>query len=99
MPRKPSPVSAFPTLTRWFLVFGVVGLVVALIMLYALSHEVVEANLALIFWPASMVLLSESDTLWVKILTTALAFGGNFLLYGFVGLIVGAIANRFKRTA
>ncbi len=86
-----------PSRLRWFLVFGMVGLVVALIMLYALSHELVVADFALIFWPTSMVLLSGGDTIWVKAIVTTLAFAGNFVLYGLFGLLIGAIANRFRR--
>ena len=99
MPKHRTPPNASPSSLRWFLVFGIVGLVVAFIMLYALSHELVVGDLALIFWPTSMVLLSGSDDFWPKAITTALAFGGNFVLYGFVGLLIGAIAKRLRRTA
>jgi hypothetical protein len=97
MPSQPSLPPVVPTKARWFLVFGVVGLVAAFIMLYALSHDLVAGDLAIIFWPTSMVLISGGESLGIKTITTFLAFAGNFLVYGLVGLIIGSIAGFFQR--
>jgi hypothetical protein len=85
------------SLFYWFLAFGVLGLAVALFLLYALSHELVVADYAIIFWPTSMVLLAANDSYWTKVLTIGFAFGGNFILYGLIGIIVGFFVNRFRR--
>jgi hypothetical protein len=97
MPRKPSLQPVVPTKARWFLVFGVVGIVAAFVMLYALSHDLVVGDLAIIFWPTSMILIAGGDSLGIKAVTTFFAFAGNFLLYGLVGLIIGSIVGLFQR--
>jgi hypothetical protein len=70
-------------------------------MLYALSHQRISADHAVIFWPSSMVLLATGgdDVSWANTLTTALAFGGNFLLYGLFGLLIRAVIKRSRRSA
>ena len=73
------------------------GIAVAFFLFYALSHELVIADYALIFWPASMALLSTLDGVWAETLTIAFAFIGNFLLYGLAAVIIGAIARRLGR--
>ena len=84
-------------LSRWFVSFGVLGILIAFFVFYALSHELVIADYAIVFWPTSMVLLSGDDTFWSKTITIALAFIGNFLLYGLAGVIIGFMVKHVGR--
>jgi hypothetical protein len=81
---------------KWFVVGGIAGVVVAFFFLYALSHEFVAANYAIIFWPTSMVMLGADEGFLFKTITIASAFAGNFLLYGLVAVMIGAVARRVK---
>jgi len=45
--------------------------------------------LLLTFWPSSIVGLADPDTISAKILIGVFEFGGNFLLYGFIGTGLG----------
>ncbi len=76
---------------------GIVGIAVAFFLFYALSHELVIADYALIFWPASIALLAAHDGSSVETLTITFAFIGNFLLYGLAAVVIGAIAKRVAR--
>jgi hypothetical protein len=84
-------------LSRWFVSFGVLGIAVAFFVFYALSHELVIADSAIVFWPTSMVMLTGDDTFWSKTITITLAFIGNFLLYGLAGVIIGFLMKRVGR--
>ena len=75
------------------------GIAVAFFLFYALSHELVIADYALIFWPASIALLAAHDGSWAETLTITFAFIGNFLLYGLAAVIIGTIAKRVARTS
>jgi drug/metabolite transporter (DMT)-like permease len=91
--RRPKP----RPLLKWFIVGGIIGIAVAFFFLYALSHDMVAANYAVIFWPTSMAMLGTSEDALIKTLTIAFAFAGNFLLYGAVAALVGAIVRRLTR--
>ena len=80
-------------LGRWFVCFGILGIGAAFFVLYALSHQLVVANYALIFWPASMILLSDTDGFWFKALMLAISLCGNFFLYGLAGVVIGLVWN------
>ena len=84
-------------LGRWFFCFGVLGIGAAFCLLYAISHQLVVANYAIIFWPASMILLSATDGFWYKAFMLAISLCGNFLLYGLAGVVVGLIWNWIVR--
>jgi hypothetical protein len=81
-------------LFKWFVAGGILGIAVAFFLFYALSHELVIADYALIFWPASLAMLAAHDGLWAETLTITFAFIGNFFLYGLAGVTIGAIAKR-----
>ncbi len=91
--RRRSPIRKRP-LFKWFVAGGILGIAVAFFLFYALSHELVIADYALILWPSSMAMLAPTDSSWAETLTIALAFIGNFLLYGLAAVIIGALAKR-----
>lgn len=51
--------------------------------------------IALIFWPFAILGLADPTSLLDKTVFAVVMFGGNFVLYGAVGAIVGAAADRF----
>jgi hypothetical protein len=76
-------------LGRWFLSSGVVGMGVAAILTGLMIHDLVPTRLALALWPSSIVGLVDPHTLTDKLYTMAFTFGGQFLLYGLGGLLLG----------
>lgn len=81
-------------LRRWFLIFGCVGVLVALVLLVLASRQLVRPSVLLILWPTSIAGLADPSTTWDKILTGSFEFGGNFLLYGAIGTLVGLCFHR-----
>jgi hypothetical protein len=76
-------------LGRWFLGCGVVGIVVAALLTGLMIHDLVPTGLALALWPGSIVGIVDPHTLTEKLLVVAVTFGGQFLLYGIAGLLLG----------
>ncbi len=74
-------------------------MIAAFFFFYAIAHELVAADYAIIFWPTSMVMLGADEGFLVKTLTIAFAFAGNFVLYGLVAAAIGAIVRRLKRSS
>ena len=70
----------------------------ALVLALVASNRSLSPGLLLTLWPASIVGLSDPTTLSAKILIGAFEFGGNFLLYGIVGTVLG-VAFRFANQA
>jgi hypothetical protein len=73
-------------LRRWFLISGCFGVLVALVLM-VLPH--VNPHVLLVLWPASIAGLADPSTVWDKIMVASFEFGGNFVLYGAVGTLVG----------
>lgn len=73
----------------WFLVSGCIGILIALVLAIAASYRELNPMLLLALWPASIVGLADPATLPGKIMIGAYEFGGNFLLYGVVGIVLG----------
>jgi hypothetical protein len=48
-----------------------------------------KPTVLLILWPASIAGLADPSTIWNKIFILAFEFGGNFILYGAIGTLVG----------
>jgi len=82
---------------KWFVAGGILGILVAFFVFYALSHELVIAEYAIIFWPTSMIMLSANDGFWNETLTIAFAFIGNFLIYGLLGVLIGMVVKHSRR--
>lgn len=72
-------------LRPWFLISGCIGVLVALVLMALPPRPVV----LLVLWPASIAGLADPLTTWDKVLVASFEFGGNFLLYGGIGTVVG----------
>jgi hypothetical protein len=86
-------------LQAWFLVSGCVGVIVALLLATIASYHSLNSKLLLTLWPASIVGLADPWTIPGKILIGVYEFGGNFLLYGVIGTVLGfafRLANRAR---
>lgn len=89
-------------LLRWFLITGGIGVAIALVLTVLLPSDRVPTQVALLLWPSSIVALIDPRTFWSQVMTGVLTFGGQFLLYGLVGLCFGyiiyGVRRFFKRT-
>ena len=80
---------AVKRLRRWFLLAGCLGVLVALALMTIATYHVVRPTILLVLWPPSLVGLANPSTLSDKILVALFEFGGNFILYGAVGTLIG----------
>lgn len=78
-------------LRRWLLISGSFGVLVALVLM-VLPH--VNPQVLLVLWPASIAGLADPSTISDKIMVASFEFGGNFLLYGAIGTLVGLCFSR-----
>jgi hypothetical protein len=76
-------------LWRWFLVSGCVGVGVALVLLAMATRHIVSPTVLLILWPSSIAGIADPSSVSDKIMVAAFEFGGNFLLYGVIGALIG----------
>ena len=79
---------------RLFFGVGCVGVLVAFCLVL---FKTTNPSVLLVLWPTSMAGMGDPETLPDQLLVGAVEFGGNFLLYGMIGAIAGAIATRFDR--
>jgi hypothetical protein len=54
-----------------------------------MSSGRLSSSVVLLFWPTSIVALIDPKTVWSQVITGIFTFGGNFLLYGLIGLGIG----------
>ena len=66
----------------WFLVSGCIGIVISLALTGIGSYHVLNPRLLMTLWPTSIVGIGDPATVSENMLTGAVEFGGNFLLYG-----------------
>lgn len=76
-------------LRRWFLLSGSLGVLVALILMVTATYHVVRPTVLLVLWPPSLVGFANPSTLSGSILVAIVEFGGNFILYGAIGTLIG----------
>jgi hypothetical protein len=84
---------------KGFLAGAAVGIIAILVLMYFQTESTV---LLLIFWPTSVLGFGyQGGSPWtIGLLLGVLEFGGNALIYGFVGFVIGvAVENTWKRTA
>jgi hypothetical protein len=74
---------------RWFLLFGCVGLLVAVTLAAIATSRMVSPIILVAQWPHSIVGIADPTNPSDKILFAVIEFGGNFILYGVVGTLVG----------
>ena len=80
--------------SRWFLVSGCLGVLVALTLMATTARHVVGPTVLLVLWPASIAGIVDPSTLSDKILVAMFEFGGNFLLYGLIGTLAAVFFRR-----
>jgi hypothetical protein len=85
--------------TRWFLISGVAGVLVAA-LLYALGAasfgRLVLLRIAPVLCPAMILGLAEPSSPGATALLLTIVFGTNFLLYGVVGLALCGAWSVFR---
>jgi hypothetical protein len=59
-------------------------------------HDHVSTTVALALWPSSIAGIGDPRTVADKVLTATFTFGGEFLLYGLVGLLLGNGINAVR---
>jgi hypothetical protein len=81
-------------LRRWFLVSGCLGVLVALILTAVPASHTLKPTVLLMLWPSSIAGLVDPSTLSDKIMVAVFEFGGNFILYGIIGTLIGLCFRR-----
>jgi hypothetical protein len=76
-------------LFRWFLIAGCIGVAIAVVLTILSSDDRVSPWTVLFLWPTSVFALVDPRTVWSRVITGVFTFGGNFLLYALIGLVVG----------
>ena len=84
-------------LSRWFVASGFVGMVTAGTLTILLAHDRVSTGLAIGLWPSSICAIGDPETFIEKLFTAIFTFGGQFVLYGFVGWLIGYVAFLVRR--
>jgi hypothetical protein len=75
-------------ITRWFVLSGLAGIVIALcIHINGLLRYGIQRT-GFILWPASIVWLSDPNTVAGSINCAVVSYGAQFLLYGILGALV-----------
>ena len=80
-------------LVLWFVISGVVGILIAVALNVLASYRDVNPYILLLLWPPSFMGLVDPSSSFDKIIVGVVEFGGNFVLYGFIGLFVGMVAE------
>jgi hypothetical protein len=78
----------------WFLVFGCLGVLIALTLTAISTRHIIKPRILLVLWPPALAGLANPSTLSDKIIVAAFEFGGNFILYGAIGTVVGLCFRR-----
>jgi hypothetical protein len=73
---------------RWFLISGIVGVLVAFVLLGLEALNVIVPGAFLVLWPSSIIGMADPANAWDKFLIAAVEFGGNFVLYGIIGSLL-----------
>lgn len=76
-------------LTSWFLVSGCLGVLVAFMLTVMAANHAVKPTVILVLWPSSIAGIADPSTLSDKIIIAVFEFGGNFILYGIIGTLIG----------
>jgi hypothetical protein len=77
----------------WFLCSGCVGVLVALVLAAIGTKRIVSPTVLLVLWPPSLAGIADPSTTSDRIIIGLFEFGGNFVLYGLVGMLIGLVFN------
>ena len=88
---------------RWFLYSGGIGLAIAIILADLLSHDLMAHDLGStallkLLWPASVINGAGGTSVAAQLLDGLFMYGGQFLLYGCLGLLIASLAGRKQQT-
>ena len=75
------------------MISGAVGVVVALVVTLLMERDAISGDLAVALWPSGMVGLIDPVTWLSKLLTGVMMYGGQFLIYGALGLVLGGAVH------
>jgi hypothetical protein len=93
VPAKINPPGVNGTTTkrvlRWFLISGSVGVLVALVLLGLKALNLIVPGVFLVLWPSSIVGIADPANALDKFLIATVEFGGNFVMYGIIGSLLG----------
>lgn len=76
-------------LSLWFGYSGCVGIIVALVLMALGTSRMVSTTVLLVLWPSSIAGIVDPTTISDKIVVGFFEFGGNFILYGVIGILIG----------
>jgi hypothetical protein len=83
-------------LGKWFLVAGGFGLAIAILLAVAMGYDRAPTAVVFALWPTAMLQLIDPQTIGSKIATALFVYGGNFLIYGLLGVGVGLLVSRLR---
>ena len=83
-------------LGRWFLIAGGFGLVIAILLAVAMGYDRAPTAVVSALWPTAMLQLIDPQTIGSKIATALFVYGGNFLIYGLLGVGIGFLISRLR---
>ena len=83
-------------LRRWFFGAGGIGLLIAILLAIAMSYDRAPEGLVLALWPTALLQLIDPRTIGSQIVTAVFVYGGNFLIYGLLGIGVGFLLGRLR---
>jgi hypothetical protein len=80
-------------LALWFVISGAVGILIALALAVIASHRDVNPYILLLLWPPSSLGSADLSSPSDKIIFGVVEFGGNFIIYGVIGIFLGMVAE------
>jgi hypothetical protein len=92
-PQELIVTNAAKRLALWFVLPGVFGILVAIALAVLARQGDVNQYVLLLLWPPSFVGLVDLSSLSDKIIFGVVELGGNFIIYGFIGLFVGMVVE------
>jgi hypothetical protein len=82
----------------WFAASGCLGVLVAFVLMALTARYAVSPIVILLLWPSSIVGIADPSTVSDKFLVALFEFGGNLILYGAIGTLIG-LSYRRKSTS
>jgi hypothetical protein len=93
-PQELAVTNTSKRLVLWFVISGGVGVLIAVALAVLASYRDVNPYILLLLWPPSSVVgLVDPSSPSDKIIVGVVEFGGNFIIYGVIGLFLGMVAE------
>jgi hypothetical protein len=73
----------------WFLASGCFGVIFGLVLAHLLSIHLIRPQTLVVLWPTSIAGIADPADTWDIVLVAVFEFGGNFVLYGVLGTVIG----------